>query len=47
MTELVPTIQYLLALNCGGVLAVGFLLMSLASIMYKGIAAAIAQRLDQ
>lgn len=45
MTELIPAVQYLLAVNCGGVLAVGFLLLSFASLMYKGIAAAVAQRM--
>lgn len=46
MSALLPAVQYLLAVNCGGVLAIGMLLLSFASIMYKGIAAAVAQRME-
>lgn len=46
MTPLVPTLAYLLAFNCGGVLAIGFVALALAHVVYRGVAQAIAARWD-
>lgn len=46
MAGLNATIAYMLAVNCGGVLAIGFLLLAFSHMMYRAVAAAVAQRWD-